>query len=118
MWGDLERAGVIRLIDAVVLERSAPGLRLFQLDIKPVLKSTVPDFPTGKRRWEAQISEHVVFVSEGWGAQHSRFLVCTFWVRIRKELGRGVRAEPSAPQQLPVLEELKELMATLHIALN
>lgn len=49
MWGDLERAGVIRLIDAVVLERSAPGLRLFQLDIKPVLKSTVSDFPTSKR---------------------------------------------------------------------
>lgn len=48
IWGDLGKAGVIRFTDALVLEGSAPGLRLFQLDVKSVLKPTVLDFPTGK----------------------------------------------------------------------
>lgn len=95
----LGRRGVIKFIAAVVLEGPAPGLRLFQLDAKSVLKPTVPDFPTSKRQWEAQMGKDVVFVSylgiilEGWGAQHSTFLLCAFWVRIRKELGRDVWAE-------------------------
>lgn len=92
--------GVIGLVAAVVLEGPAPGLRLLLLDATSTLKSKVPKLPTSKRRWEVRIGEDMVFVSDGWGAQHSVFPVYTFWMRIRQELGRGVRAEPSALQQL------------------
>jgi len=97
---------------------SCSGVRLFVLDTIPTLKSNVPKLPTSKRRWEVQIGEDIVFACDGWGAQQSVFLVHTFWMRMRQELGRGVWAEPSALQQLLVLEELKELLAALHIALN
>lgn len=93
----------------------APAPGLLQLDAVSTLKSKVLQLPQSKGLWEVQIGEDVVFSSDGWGAQHSIFLVCTFWVRIRQELGRSVWEEPSALQQLLVLEELKELGATLHV---
>lgn len=93
----------------------APAPGLFQLDAVSTLKSKVLKLPQSKGLWEVQIGEDVVFVSDGWGAQHSIFLVCTFWVRIGQELGRSVWEEPSTLQQVLVLEESKELGATLHI---